>query len=182
MTNCCSCLEIQTLRRWGILFESNSTVHHCFCSPPQTVPWLLFPGAVHWHGCLVGWCFLHSNQASVIVTFLPLALNSLGSWHTVAMPLVEQKSKGEKEKQNKKLFKFVSVQFCHSVIEETPLTSFFSFFPGSSLMNTSSESQRANRLFPVLLPACPTFYQGHSHQLACFEWLKMYILITFSMC
>lgn len=66
----------------------------------------------------------------------------------------------------------MSVQFCHSVVEETPLTSFFSFFPGSRLMNTSSESQQANRLFLVLLPACPTFYQGHSHQLACFEWPK----------
>lgn len=111
MTNCCSCLEIQTLWRWGILFETNSTVHHSFCSPPQTVPWLLFPRAVHWHVCLVGRYFLHSNQASAIVTFLPLTLNSLGAWHTVAVPLVEQKSKGEKE--NNKLLKFVSAHLCH---------------------------------------------------------------------
>lgn len=155
MTNCCSCLEIQTLWRWGILFETNSTVHHSFCSPPQTVPWLLFPRAVHWHVCLVGRCFLHSNQASAIVTFLPLTLNSLGAWHTVAVSLVEQKSRGEKE--NNELLKFVSAHLWHSVMEETPLTSFSSSFPGSSLMNGKFRKPESQQAFPGAFTSLPYF-------------------------
>lgn len=79
MTNGYSCLEIQELWRWGILSETNPTVRDPFCSLPQTIPWLLFPRAVC---CVVGWWFLHSNQASTIVIFLLLTLNSLGSSHS----------------------------------------------------------------------------------------------------
>lgn len=140
MTNYCSCLEIQKLWRWGILSETNSTVCHHFCSPPQTMPWPLFTRALCGHICLGGgWCFLHSNQTSTIVAFLPL--NSLGSRHTVAMPLVEQKSKGQR---GKKVFSNLMGLHTSAIVLlwlRKPYKRPF-FLPGSSLVNRQVQKAR----------------------------------------
>lgn len=160
MTNPCSCLEVPALWKWGILSETNSIVHHPFCSPLQTVPWLLFPRAVHWRVCPVG-------------RVLCMAVRPPHLWHSSPSPWTLWVLTGAtggteiRRREGKEVFSDVMCLYRSAAPWwRRPMNSFL-------LRRKQARKQpRSQQIFPSAFPSLPSFYRGLCGQPACVEWLK----------